>query len=91
MKFHPATYLFAIGAMAGLATLQTRYWRPLLSWKYGPLAIMTAAFIIRAIMITRATSDPTGAIGITITNFLTPVLLLIAAAGVTGLLLQQAR
>ena len=84
MKFHPATYLFAIGAMIGLSSSRMRYWSLLLSWTYGPFAIMTLVFIIRAILIARASSDPTGAVGIAITNFLTPILLLVAAAGLTA-------
>jgi hypothetical protein len=80
MKFHPVTYLFAVGAMIGLGTLRLRFWRPFLSWSYGPFAAMTLVFIVRAVMIASDSSDSTGAVGIAITSFLTPVLFLVLAA-----------
>jgi hypothetical protein len=83
MKFHPVTYIFVVGALLGLGSLRTRYWQPLLSWRYGPFAFMAMVFVIQGIVIAKTSSDPTGAAGIAITSFLTPVLFLIAAVSMS--------
>jgi len=83
MRYHPVTYLLLTSALLGLGTLQMRYWRPLLSWRYGPLAAMSVVLFIRAVIITASTDGSSGALGIAVTTFLTPVLLAVSAAALS--------
>lgn len=79
MRFHPATYIFFIVSIVNLLSLRIIYWRVLFAWPYAPFTFMTIMFILRGIMIAKASDDPTGAVGIAITNFLTPILLVISS------------
>jgi hypothetical protein len=81
MKFHPVTYLAFLGAALGLGSLRMTYWRPILTPAYGLFGIMALVLTVRAAMIAASTSEPTGAISVAITTFLTPFLFLIASAG----------
>lgn len=84
MKIHPATYLSFLAFGIGLLSLDPRCWRSLFTMPYAPFGFMALVLVARGAMIAISSRDPTGAVSVALTTFLTPFLFLVASVNLTA-------